>query len=141
MVEMDVALELEDDVFFADLSKQIALLIMDDDDEEEAFRLQYPSVSFQAFSHASQPMAASPFLYEQACTREIRGTGVFIPRSSLPRRKHRTGRSRQPDKPKPSVSAAATHTPISSTTTNSGSNYQKPFNCGRKSNGMKKHLL
>jgi len=30
---MEVALELEDDLFFADLSKQISLLIMDEEDE------------------------------------------------------------------------------------------------------------
>lgn len=28
-------MELEDDVFFADLSRQISLLIMDDDDDED----------------------------------------------------------------------------------------------------------
>lgn len=30
---MDVAVELEDDLFFEDLSKQISLLIMDEDEE------------------------------------------------------------------------------------------------------------
>lgn len=32
---MEVAVELEDDLFFADLSKEIALLIMDEDEEED----------------------------------------------------------------------------------------------------------
>ncbi|MQL93189.1 hypothetical protein Taro_025832 [Colocasia esculenta] len=143
MVEMDVALELEDDVFYADLSKQIALLIMDDDNEQEAFPLQYPAaVSFQAFCNASQPMTASPFYYEQASRREVRGTGVFIPRSSLPRRKHRAGRPRQSDKPKSAVSAAP-NAPISSAaaTNNGTSNSQKSFNYARRTNGLKKQLL
>lgn len=43
---MEVAVEIEDDVFFADLSKQINLLIMDDDDEEDLVT-HSPSVSFQ----------------------------------------------------------------------------------------------
>ncbi|KAM0947763.1 hypothetical protein DsansV1_C07g0070911 [Dioscorea sansibarensis] len=34
-------MEVEDDVFFQDLSKQIALLIMEDDDDD--FPLHYPS--------------------------------------------------------------------------------------------------
>lgn len=32
---MEVALELEDDLFFADLSKQISLLIMDEEEDQE----------------------------------------------------------------------------------------------------------
>lgn len=39
-----MALEIEDDVFFADLSKQIALLIMDDDEE---FPVQCPQLPVQ----------------------------------------------------------------------------------------------
>lgn len=31
---MEVAVELDDDLFFADLSKQISLLIMDEDEED-----------------------------------------------------------------------------------------------------------
>ncbi|OMP02535.1 hypothetical protein COLO4_11008 [Corchorus olitorius] len=89
---MEVAVELEDDLFFADLSKQISLLIMDDDDEDPVARYD-PSVSFQAFSAANYPIAQSPFLQDQICRREIsKGTGVFIPRSSQPRRKQRNGR-------------------------------------------------
>lgn len=33
---MEVAVELEDDLFFADLSKQISLLIMEDDEDSVA---------------------------------------------------------------------------------------------------------
>ncbi|KAF8392428.1 hypothetical protein HHK36_022770 [Tetracentron sinense] len=103
---MEVAMEVEDDVFFADLSKQISLLIMDDDDENPV--AQYPSASLQGFSRPCHPTSPSPLLYEQTCRREIKGTGVFIPRSSLPRRKNRQGRvasfnnksHKQPDKPK-----------------------------------------
>lgn len=41
---MEVSMEVEDDVFFADLSKQISLLIMDDDEAPVA---SCPSVSLQ----------------------------------------------------------------------------------------------
>ncbi|KAJ0035406.1 hypothetical protein Pint_24885 [Pistacia integerrima] len=82
-------MEVEDDLFFADLSKQISLLIMDDDEDPVA---RCPSVSFQAFSRANHPTAPSPFFYEQSCRRESKGTGVFIPQSTQPRRKHRQGR-------------------------------------------------
>eukprot|EP00262_Sarcandra_glabra_P012481 TRINITY_DN322_c0_g1_i1.p1 TRINITY_DN322_c0_g1~~TRINITY_DN322_c0_g1_i1.p1 ORF type:complete len:133 (-),score=5.19 TRINITY_DN322_c0_g1_i1:205-603(-) len=87
---MEVAMEVEDDVFFADLSKQIALLIMDDDEGSPA---PCPSVvALQGFSHSHRPIASSTFGLEQSCVRESRGTGVFIPRSSMPRRKNRSGR-------------------------------------------------
>lgn len=47
----DMAVEGEDDVFFADLSKQIALLIMDD---EEDFPVQYcPPLPAQVCCHWS----------------------------------------------------------------------------------------
>ncbi|KDP40123.1 hypothetical protein JCGZ_02121 [Jatropha curcas] len=84
---MEVAMEFEDDLLFADLSKQISLLIMDDDEDPVA---NYPSVSFQDFSRGNCPAAASSFVCEQR--RESKGTGVFIPRSSQPRRKDRQGR-------------------------------------------------
>ncbi|XP_050216175.1 uncharacterized protein LOC126667248 [Mercurialis annua] len=87
---MEVAMEFEDDLFFADLSKQISLLIMDDDEDP---LVNYPSVSFQDFSRGNHQIAASSFPYEQTCRRESKGTGVFIPRSSLPRRKHRSRHS------------------------------------------------
>lgn len=92
-VDMEVAVELEDDLFFADLSKQISLLIMDDDDDQDPVA-RCPSVSFQTFSGANYPIAG-PYLQEQICRREIssKGTGVFIPRSSQPRRKQRQGRN------------------------------------------------
>lgn len=43
---MEVAIELDDDLFFANLSKEIALLIMDED--EDPFVPQ-PQNSFQVF--------------------------------------------------------------------------------------------
>ncbi|KAJ4825754.1 hypothetical protein Tsubulata_029382 [Turnera subulata] len=86
---MEVAMELEDDLFFADLSKQISLLIMDDDEDPVA---TCPSVSYQGFSRINYPTAPSPFMYEQTCSGGSKGTGVFIPRSSQPRRKNRQGR-------------------------------------------------
>ncbi|KAJ4955253.1 hypothetical protein NE237_012036 [Protea cynaroides] len=103
---MEVAMELEDDVFFADLSKQIALLIMDDD-EGDPIR-HCPAVSLQDSSHACPLSLHSPLLYEPTCGRESKGTGVFIPQSSLLRRKNRQARytsfnsksCKQPDKSK-----------------------------------------
>ncbi|CAL1396861.1 unnamed protein product [Linum trigynum] len=86
---MEVAMELEDDLFFADLSKQISLLIMDDDEDPVA---PPPSVGFQAYSRVIYPAAQSPFMYEQNCRRESKGTGVFIPQSTQPRRKQRQAR-------------------------------------------------
>ncbi|KAK3013553.1 hypothetical protein RJ639_009926, partial [Escallonia herrerae] len=85
-----VAMEvMEDDVFFADLSKRISLLIMDDD---EGPLPHYPSVSFQAFSKETHPTTQSQGFHEQAYRRESKGTGVFIPRSAHPRRKSKPGR-------------------------------------------------
>ncbi|KAI3863963.1 hypothetical protein MKW98_031555 [Papaver atlanticum] len=86
---MEVAMEIEDDLFFADLSKEIALLIMDDDDDHPVVRCPKSVSIQQVFSH--RPAVPSQLLYEH--TREVKGTGVFIPRS-LPRRKNRSqGRS------------------------------------------------
>ncbi|RWR94746.1 hypothetical protein CKAN_02405500 [Cinnamomum micranthum f. kanehirae] len=76
-------MEVEDDSFFADLTKRISLLIMDEDDNADNSPACYPSVSQQSLSH---PMI-QPFAYESTtCRRECKGTGVFIPRSSTPRR-------------------------------------------------------
>ncbi|AES92589.1 hypothetical protein MtrunA17_Chr4g0074501 [Medicago truncatula] len=89
---MEVAVELEDDLYFADLSKQISLLIMDEDEDPLT---SHPSHSLQSFSGAIHPPPQSNFLYEQmALRRQSKGTGVFIPQSTTqPRRKHRKGRS------------------------------------------------
>ncbi|RDY12426.1 hypothetical protein CR513_02788, partial [Mucuna pruriens] len=87
---MEVTVELEDDLFYADLSKQIALLIMDEDEDP------IPSCSaesLQSFSGSVHPPPQSVFLYEQALRRQSKGTGVFIPQCTQPRRKHRKGRS------------------------------------------------
>ncbi|KAI3948092.1 hypothetical protein MKX01_014691 [Papaver californicum] len=93
---MEVAMEIEDDLFFADLSKEIALLIMDDDDDHPVVGCPKSVSIQQVFSH--RPAVQSPLLYEQ--TREVKGTGVFIPRS-LPRRKNRSqGRSYNNPNPK-----------------------------------------
>ncbi|XP_022138064.1 uncharacterized protein LOC111009324 [Momordica charantia] len=67
---MEVALEVEDDLFFADLSRQLSLLLMDENEDP----LPHPHVSLQAFIGVSK------------------GTGVFIPRSLQPVRKQRRGR-------------------------------------------------
>ncbi|OMO95283.1 hypothetical protein CCACVL1_05454 [Corchorus capsularis] len=62
---------------------------MDDDEDPVA---KYPSVSFQGFPKSNYAMAPSPFFHGQSYLRESKGTGVFIPQSSRPRRKHRQGR-------------------------------------------------
>ncbi|KAJ6810400.1 uncharacterized protein M6B38_319330 [Iris pallida] len=85
-----MAIEMDDDVFFADLSKQIALLIMDDDEE---FPVQSPPLHLQGYHHLPEPIIPPPYTYEMAYRRESKGTGVFIPRSSLPKRKNRSGKS------------------------------------------------
>ncbi|XP_042037721.1 uncharacterized protein LOC121783645 [Salvia splendens] len=78
---MEAALELEDDVFYKDLSKQVSLLIMDDDDLSLSHT---PPLNLQALStQANNP--ASFFSYDhphQSSKRESKGTGVFIPRST-----------------------------------------------------------
>ncbi|KAJ8500481.1 hypothetical protein OPV22_011033 [Ensete ventricosum] len=87
-----MAVEVEDDVFFADLSKQIALLIMDD---EEEFPVQCPQLPVQDLPYMPQVMMPPPYGYELlAYRRESKGTGVFIPRSAAPRRKN-NNRSRR----------------------------------------------
>lgn len=45
---MEVGMEMEDDVFFADLNKQISLLIMDDDEDPSA---HCSSASLQVLHH------------------------------------------------------------------------------------------
>ncbi|CAN4113444.1 unnamed protein product [Withania somnifera] len=88
-------MEVEDDLFFADLSKQISLLIMDDDEHErENSSVYHPSPgSIQAFSQVMHPATRSGYVYEQHSRREIsKGTGVFIPLSSHLRRKNRQPR-------------------------------------------------
>ena len=49
--------------------------------------------NFQTFSGSIYHPPQSAFLYEQALIRQSKGTGVFIPQSTQPRRKHRKGRS------------------------------------------------
>ncbi|KAJ4779414.1 S100P-binding protein [Rhynchospora pubera] len=84
-------MEIEDDLFFAELSEQIALLIMD---EEEEFPLQCQPLPLQGFNHVPQAMVPPLYTYyDVAYTGESKGTGVFIPRFTAPKRKHRAGRS------------------------------------------------
>lgn len=48
----------------------------------------------QAFSRAIHPPPHADFLYEQALMRrESKGTGVFIPQATQPKRKQKKGRS------------------------------------------------
>lgn len=48
--------------------------------------------NFQVFSQVIHPAIRTPYVNEQNSRRESKGTGVFIPRSSHPRRKNRQGR-------------------------------------------------
>ncbi|KAK1278832.1 hypothetical protein QJS04_geneDACA022826 [Acorus gramineus] len=83
-------MDVEEDVFFAHISKRIALLILDD--EDDGFIPDCPSANLQAFSDSVvHPMPPSVIPYEQGC--RSKGTGVFIPRCSVPRRKNRSTKS------------------------------------------------
>ncbi|PKA54843.1 hypothetical protein AXF42_Ash000678 [Apostasia shenzhenica] len=107
--DLPLSMELEDDVLFADLSRQIALLIMEDEEISassagagagagagvvQEFPICYYPAPVQGcyyeFTQAMMMMPPSNTCYKLGCTRESRGTGVFIPKSSLPR-----GRSKQ----------------------------------------------
>lgn len=55
---MEVALELEDDLFFADLSRQLSLLLMDDNEDP----LPRPHVSLQVLHFSSQHEHSSAFI-------------------------------------------------------------------------------
>ncbi|KAG5416469.1 hypothetical protein IGI04_004036, partial [Brassica rapa subsp. trilocularis] len=86
---MAMDLELDDDVFYADIRKQINLLITDED-ENNPISLS-SSVSFQSlFSENYQTLATPYMMYHVQnynLIRERKGTGVFIPRCSQPRKK------------------------------------------------------
>ncbi|URE29403.1 hypothetical protein MUK42_16816 [Musa troglodytarum] len=84
-------MEVEDDVFFADLSKRMALLIMEDEEESPA---QCPTLPVQELPCMPQMSMLPPHTHEVAYRRrESKGTGVFIPLSAAPRRKNRPRRS------------------------------------------------
>ncbi|KAF8101167.1 hypothetical protein N665_0209s0025 [Sinapis alba] len=89
-MEVAMDLELDDDVFYADISKQINLLITDEDEQNPISLISSP-VSFQGLFRENYQSSATPYMmyheqnYNQV--RESKGTGVFIPRCSQPRRK------------------------------------------------------
>ncbi|KAG6597461.1 hypothetical protein SDJN03_10641, partial [Cucurbita argyrosperma subsp. sororia] len=93
---MEVALELEDDLFFADLSRQLSLLLMDDNEDPLP---HHPHVSLQALAHGGHQPARPLAVHDQAAAAIVaaysgvsKGTGVFIPRSLQSARKQRRGR-------------------------------------------------
>ncbi|KAL8047868.1 hypothetical protein ABFX02_07G028000 [Erythranthe guttata] len=108
---MEGGLELDDDVFFKDLSKQISLLIMDDDEPADSL-VHRPSLNLQGYNNQgiinpARQEASSFVSYDnhnhnqnQTSKRDqSKGTGVFIPRSSSnPRRKNvnKQGRFNKP---------------------------------------------
>ncbi|KAG0495696.1 hypothetical protein HPP92_000387 [Vanilla planifolia] len=84
-------MEFDDDVFFADLSKRIALLIAEDDDEENTrlelpFPVSKPENCRKGYAVFPQVMIPPAHVYEFGPRKESRGTGVFIPKSSLPKK-------------------------------------------------------
>ncbi|CAN8244096.1 unnamed protein product [Cochlearia groenlandica] len=91
---MSMDLELDDDVFFADISKQISLLIMDEDE-----KLLNPNVPLSNSSSSSLSFhdlvrgsyQAAPYMYHQE---QSKGTGVFIPKASHPIRRYNQKQSR-----------------------------------------------
>ncbi|GAB2294936.1 hypothetical protein Dimus_029127 [Dionaea muscipula] len=84
------SMEIEDDALYADLDRQISLLIMDDDDHDSSPVFPH-SASFQSIPESVKyPSVQSPIYYQQRS--ESKGTGVFIPRSSHPRRKTKHGK-------------------------------------------------
>ncbi|KAL9687360.1 hypothetical protein QQ045_031760 [Rhodiola kirilowii] len=90
---MAVSLDMDDDLFFADLNKQISLLI-NDDDQGPPISI-HPSVAVQAFSTSMQSTGQLPLPCEQSAWKiESRGTGVFIPKSSNWRKKNKQRRLR-----------------------------------------------
>ncbi|CAO2821868.1 unnamed protein product [Amaranthus hypochondriacus] len=99
---MAIELALEDDLFFADLNRQISLLIDEDDDDYNYPISHFPSISPQGFARTRvdhppiMGMGSQYNLYQESCRRssEIisKGTGVFIPQSSQPRRKYKQGK-------------------------------------------------
>ncbi|KAL6497803.1 hypothetical protein OROHE_026953 [Orobanche hederae] len=89
---MEDAFELEDDVFFKDLNKQISLLIMDDDDDENSL-LHFQSLNFKRASK-SENNGTGVFIPHPPSKRELIGTGVFIPYPSHTRRKNVKGRKK-----------------------------------------------
>ncbi|CAM9000607.1 unnamed protein product [Rhodiola kirilowii] len=92
----------DDDVFFADLYRQISLLITDDEDEHVYYSppiSSYPTaaVSIRAFSRTaiyppSQPQYQfdQTSIYKTTTPDQSKGTGVFIPKSSQFCRSRRT---------------------------------------------------
>ncbi|KAJ4898450.1 Uncharacterized protein Rs2_25244 [Raphanus sativus] len=85
---MAMDLELDDDVFFADISKQINLLITD---EDEQIPISLSSSIFQGLFRENYQTSSTPhMMYHEknySLLKESKGTGVFIPRCTQPRRK------------------------------------------------------
>ncbi|KAK4761979.1 hypothetical protein SAY87_029863 [Trapa incisa] len=111
---MEVSLEMEDDLLFADLSRRISLLIMEEDDvalEEEPLDSYCHYSSLQGLYRAVNNPAVLPPIspYQQVyCRSEIsKGTGVFIPKSSLPRRNKQGRFSSKASPPPPPPSSAS----------------------------------
>ncbi|EPS63252.1 hypothetical protein M569_11537 [Genlisea aurea] len=77
---MEGGVVFDDDVFYADLSRQLSLLILDDDEDDDFC----PSANLKAVIHPK----IQPSFQQQMSKRESKGTGVFIPRSLNPRRKN-----------------------------------------------------
>ncbi|KAJ8442736.1 hypothetical protein Cgig2_011006 [Carnegiea gigantea] len=91
-----VEVAMEDDVFFADLNRQISLLIDDDDDDDP---LPHPQIHFSQSTIHPSMLPSAQYIHQENCTKEYfmsaKGTGVFIPQWPLLRRKYKEQRKRR----------------------------------------------
>ncbi|KAH9608326.1 hypothetical protein KSS87_012097 [Heliosperma pusillum] len=114
---MAIEVAMEDDVFFADLNRRISMLIDEDDDVHVS---KLASFSPQEFPRmvVHPPILPSQYdIYQANRVREMsKGTGVFIPQSSQPRRSRyqqqgaKTNRNKQFTNPRGRSNNVATHT-------------------------------
>ncbi|KAK9725455.1 hypothetical protein RND81_05G144900 [Saponaria officinalis] len=90
---MAIEVTMEDDIFFADLNRQISMLIDDDNDNDDVHVSRFASVSRQEYPRMVVHPQTIPLQYEMYRAnhaREIsKGTGVFIPQSSVPRKRYK----------------------------------------------------
>ncbi|KAL9233108.1 hypothetical protein vseg_008144 [Gypsophila vaccaria] len=116
---MAIEVAMEDDMLFADLNRQISLLIDDEDDNDvhvsrvSSFSTQqgrrailtlagfedksYDLQGFQRRMNYLPKLLSQNELYQANCVGEkSKGTGVFIPQSTHPRRRYRQHQAKPP---------------------------------------------
>ncbi|KAL9233109.1 hypothetical protein vseg_008144 [Gypsophila vaccaria] len=96
---MAIEVAMEDDMLFADLNRQISLLI-DDEDDNDVHVSRVSSFSTQGFQRRMNylpKLLSQNELYQANCVGEkSKGTGVFIPQSTHPRRRYRQHQAKPP---------------------------------------------